>query len=217
MVQGTEVRTTGVIPTYINSHFDEIVEQFRIYTETIQPLIIHIEELKSEFPSEILNEVRAMYTHFSRAFLTDTEEDVVSNIEKIKRHTKRALLDCFKNSCIIIIDQRKLFFEKYKGIDLTYIDKGEFLKKEKTAFRECVDALKEAKKAEGLNTNEDVLFSMYQDAYAKGLILDEIINNAEDDANFLKRKATRRDIITAVFGVAGIIGTIITIIGFILG
>ncbi len=158
-----------------------------------------------------------MYTHLSRAFLTDSEEDVVSNIEKIKRHTKRVLLDCFKNSCIIIIDQRKLFFEKYKGIDLTYIDKGTFLKKEKTAFRECVDALKEAKKAEGLNTDDDALFFLYQDAYAKGLVLDEIINNAEDDANFLKRKATKRDILTAVFGVTGIIGTIITIIGFILG
>lgn len=217
MVQEAEVKTAEVIPAHINAHFDEITEQFRIYTETIQPLIIHIEELKSEFPSEILNEVRAMYTHLSRALLTSSEKDVVSNIEKIKRHTKRALLDCFKNSCIIIIDQRKLFFEKYKGIDLTYIDKGEFLNKEKVAFRECVDALKEAKKAEGLNTDDDILFSLYQDAYAKGLILDEIINNAEDDANFLKRKATRRDILTAVFGIAGIVGTIITIIGFILG
>lgn len=217
MVQEAEVKTTKAAPTHIVSHFDEFAEQFRIYTETIQPLIIHIEELKSEFPSEILNEVRAMYTHLSRAFLTDSEKDVVSNIEKINRHTKRALLDCFKNSCIIIIDQRKLFFEKYKGIDLTYIDKGEFLKKENVAFRECVDALKKARKAEGLNTDDDVLFGMYQDAYAKGLILDEIINKAEDDANFLKRKATKRDIVAYIFGIAGIIGTIITVIGFILG
>ena len=216
MVQEAEVKSAEVASAYINSHFDEIAEQFKIYTETIQPLIVYIEELKSEFPSEILNEVRAMYTHLSRAFLADSKKDVVSNIEKMKRHTKRALFDCFKNCCIIIIDQRRLFFEKYKGIDLTYIDEGKFLEKEKIAFRACVDALKEAKKAEGLNTDDDVLFSLYQDAYAKGLILEEIINGAEDKAGFLERKATKRDILAIIFGVAGIIGTIITIMGFIL-
>ncbi len=216
MVPEVEVKTTESAKTHINSHFDDIAEQFKIYTEDIQPLIIHIEELKSEFPREILNEVRAMYTHLSRAFLADSEKDVVSNIEKIKRHTKRALLDCYKNCCIIIIDQRKFFFEKYKGIDLTYIDKGNFLKKENAAFRKCVKALKEAKKAEGLNTDNDTLFSLYREAYKNGLILDKIIHDAEDDATFLKRKATRRDILAFVFGVAGVIGLIITVIGLFL-
>lgn len=215
MVQEVEIGTMEITCEHINSHFGDIAEQFRIYTEIIQPLVIHIEELKSEFPSEILNEVRAMYTHLSRAFLAGSEEDVVSNIEKIERHTKRALLDCFKNCCIIIIDQRRFFFEKYKGIDFTYIDKGEFLKKEKAAYCECVDALKKAKKSEGTNTDDNSLFSLYQGAYEKALFLDEIINNAEDDANFLKRKSARRDILTVVFGAAGIIGTLVTVMGFI--
>ena len=157
-----------------------------------------------------------MYTHLSRAFLADSEVDVISNIEKIKRHTKRALLDCLKNCCIIILDNRKDFFLKYKGIDLTYIDKGSFIKKEHTAFRNCVDALKEAKKAEGLNTDDDTLFSLYQNAYAKGLALDALLNKAEDEADFLKRKATKRAIFNVVFGIAGFIGTIFTIVGFII-
>lgn len=213
MVQEVEVKTSHSAH-YINSHFAELAEQFEIYTETIQPLIVHIEEMKSQFPPEILNEVRAMYTHLSRAFLTENEQDVISNIEKIKRHTKRALLDCFKNCCIIIIDKEREFFRRYKGIDLSYIDEGEFLKEEKKAFDECATALMDAKKAEGLNTDDDILFKLYENAYQKGLILEDIIDQAEKKANFLKRKALKRDIIATTFGIIGVVGTIFTIVGF---
>lgn len=149
----------------VNGHFNDILNSFRIYVEDIQPLIINIEELKSEFPSEILNEIRAMYTHLCRAYMAGTDDDVVSNIEKLKTHTKRALLDCYKNSCIVIIDQRKFFFQKYKGVDLSLISEGDFLRKELNAYRQTIDTLKAAKKAEGVNTNTDKLFALYQEAY----------------------------------------------------
>lgn len=216
MVQEAEVKKQEFDPIHINPYLKDIASQFQIYVEDIQPLIINIEELKAEFPSEILNEVRAMYTHLCRAFIANDAEAVVANIEKIKRHTKRALLDCYKNTCIIILDQRKFFFEKYKGVDLSLISKGEFLEKELTAYREAVDTLKEAKKAEGLNIKTDELFMFYQTAYQKALVLDDIINTAEEDALYLKRKAMKRDIVAYAFGVVGVIGTIFTIASFFL-
>lgn len=115
MVQEVEMTSLRFDESLVNGHFNDILNSFRIYVEDIQPLIINIEELKSEFPSEILNEIRAMYTHLCRAYMAGTDDDVVSNIEKLKTHTKRALLDCYKNSCIVIIDQRKFFFQKYKA------------------------------------------------------------------------------------------------------
>lgn len=153
MVQKVEIMEQDLNPVYINNHLTEIAQQFQIYVEDIQPLIVGIEELKEEFPPEILNEVRAMYTHLCRGFMADSDDYVVSNIEKVKRHTKRALLDCYKNSCIVILDRRKFFFDKYKGIDLLLISKGDFLKKELLAYRECANALKKRKKQTALILN----------------------------------------------------------------
>lgn len=214
MVQEVEMTSLRFDESLVNGHFNDILNSFCIYVEDIQPLIINIEELKSEFPSEILNEIRAMYTHLCRAYMAGTDDDVVSNIEKLKTHTKRALLDCYKNSCIVIIDQRKFFFQKYKGVDLSLISEGDFLRKELNAYRQTIDTLKAAKKAEGVNTNTDKLFALYQEAYQNALVLDEILCEAENSATYLKRKAMRREIASYVFGVIGVVGTVITIIGF---
>lgn len=58
---------------------------------------------------------------------------------------------------------------------------------------------------------------LYQDAYQKALILDEMINEAEEDALYLERKAMKQDIIAYAFGIIDIIGTLFTIISFIRG
>ncbi len=214
MVQEAEIKERIFNAENINQHLNDIYEQFLIYDETIQPLIVSIEELKGEFPAEILNEVRAMYTHLCRAFTSENEQDIVSNIEKIKRHTKRALLDCYKNSCIVVLDRRKFFFEKFKGVDLSLISNGNFLSQESIAYQEAVDTLKFAKKSESSNTDTDTLFELYEKAYNKALVLDSLISNAEDTAAFLKHKAIKRDILAYVFGVVGIIGTIFTVVSY---
>ena len=94
----------------------DIKEQLDIYRDTIQPLIINIEQMSLRFPVEILNEIRALYTHLSRAFSAEDANGVISNIEKMKRHTKRAVLDCFKNSCIILLIKEMIFLKNIKGL-----------------------------------------------------------------------------------------------------
>ena len=78
---------------------------FRMYIEDINPFIVRFEVSKGEFPIEIQNEIRAIYGHLVRAAMSDTPEQVLRNIDKMKSHSKRALLDCFKYtvSSVLII------------------------------------------------------------------------------------------------------------------
>lgn len=56
MVQEKEVTTSNCETTlYVDSYLEEIKEQLDIYMNTIQPLIINIEQMSLKFPVEILN------------------------------------------------------------------------------------------------------------------------------------------------------------------
>lgn len=62
-------------------------------------------------------------------------------------------------------------------------------------------------------TGKRLMFSK-KEAYQNALVLDEILCEAENSATYLKRKAMRREIASYAFGVIGVVGTVITIIGF---
>lgn len=77
--------------------------------------------------------------------------------------------------------------------------------------------IKKAKKAETMNVDTEQLYSLYETAYQKALNLVDLIDNAENTANFLKRKATRKEIFNRVVGIVGIgsfIFSIITVVFF---
>ena len=77
--------------------------------------------------------------------------------------------------------------------------------------------IKKAKKAETMNVDTEQLYSLYETAYQKALNLVDLIDNAENTANFLKRKATRKEIFNLVVGIVGIgsfIFSIITVVFF---
>lgn len=117
MVQEVEVTPSKhETVLYVEPYLMDIKEQLDIYRDTIQPLIINIEQMSLRFPVEILNEIRALYTHLSSAFSAEDANGVISNIEKMKRHTKRAVLDCFKNSCIILLIKEMIFLKNIKGL-----------------------------------------------------------------------------------------------------
>ena len=104
--------------SFLIKYQGDIDEVFRIYLEDINPFIVQFEVLKNEFPIEVQNEIRAIYGHLVRASLAKTDEEAKNNIQKMRSHTKRALLDCFKYSCIVITDMYNDFFEHYKNVDL---------------------------------------------------------------------------------------------------
>lgn len=77
---------------------------FRMYIEDINPFIVQFEVSKGEFPSEVQNEIRAIYGHLARASMSKAPEQIHRNIEKMKSHSKRALLDCFKYTSVVYAD-----------------------------------------------------------------------------------------------------------------
>lgn len=198
--------------SFLMEYSEEINNIFRIYFEDINPFIVQFEILKNEFPIEVQNEIRAIYGHLVRASIAKNENEVVRNIEKMRSHTKRALFDCFKFSCIIISDEYTNFFIRYKGVDLTYINKGDFLRDIQQKYRDASNQIKKAKQLELSNASEDQLVSEYQYAYELFADIDKKLREAEKDASYLKHKATKKDIISVISFMVGVVGAIISIL-----
>lgn len=203
----------NVDSSFLVRHCEELNEIFAAYIDVINPFIVQFEILKNEFPVELQNEIRAIYGHLSRAALAEDEEDVRKNIQKIKSHTKRAILDCYKYSCIIFTDHYTEFFDRYQGVDLSYLDNGTFLHEIHTLHKAASDTLRSAKKAELSNISEQDLFDLYEDAYNRFAVLDQKLQETEESASFLKHKATRKDRLAVLSFVIGVIGTAAGIAG----
>ena len=189
---------------------------FRMYIEDINPFIVRFEVSKGEFPIEVQNEIRAIYGHLVRATMSTSSEQVHRNIEKMKSHSKRALLDCFKYTSIICSDNYDDFMNRYENIDLTYLKNGQFLTDIVKRCREARKALQDAKVAETSNISEDDLFALYQDAYRQFEKLNDELQQAEETASFLQHKASKKDMISNISLWVGIGGFIVGIIGILI-
>ena len=186
---------------------------FRMYIEDINPFIVRFEVSKGEFPIEVQNEIRAIYGHLVRATMATSSNQVLRNIEKMKSHSKRALLDCFKYTSIVGSDNYDDFMKRYENIDLTYLKNGQFLTDIVKRCREARKALQDAKVAETSNISEDDLFALYQDAYRQFEELNDELQQAEESAAFLQHKASKKDMISNISLWVGIGGFIVGIIG----
>ena len=184
-----------------------------MYIEDINPFIVRFEVSKGEFPIEVQNEIRAIYGHLVRATMATSSEQVLRNIEKMKSHSKRALLDCFKYTSILCSDNYDDFMNRYENIDLTYLKNGQFLTDIVKRCRKARKALQDAKVAETSNISEDELFALYQDAYRQFEELNDELQQAEDSADFLQHKASKKDMISNISLWVGIGGFIVGIIG----
>lgn len=107
-----EVEKPLEIHSSVLSDYTELLDTvFRMYIEDINPFIVRFEVSKGEFPAELQNEIRAIYGHLVRASMANTPEQIQRNIEKMKSHSKRALLDCFKYTSIICSDNYDSFMK----------------------------------------------------------------------------------------------------------
>ena len=111
----------------LSDYTQELDSVFRMYIEDINPFIVQFEVEKGEFPIELQNEIRAIYGHLVRATMSSSPEEIKRNIGKMRSHSKRALLDCFKYTSIICSDNYDSFMKRYENVDLTYLDNGTFL------------------------------------------------------------------------------------------
>ncbi len=194
-----------------------VVEIYDAYINTISPFILQLESLDGEFPIEILNEIRAIFTHISRCSLAKTAEVYEDNIVKAERHVKRAILDCHKYMCVAYDEHYKQFDRLYKSIDLSIVDNGDFLidlcQKRKVAVR----LLQDAKRLELAGEKDSAVYESYADTYNAYSDVYNLIENSYGKLERAKRRASRKDIIAAigfVFGAIGVVGTIFTVISF---
>lgn len=144
------------------------------YQNIIAPFIMELEVRDCEYPVEIFNEIRAIFTHLSRYKLQQKEDEVVS----AERHTKRAILDCFKYLCVSIASKIKTFRINYRKVDLKLAANGTFLPELDRLESVAEEAYKNAKRMEiRQSVSEDELFLLFEKAYNAYSSLDQFLND----------------------------------------
>ena len=77
----------------------ELEDIYKQYHNSIKVFIGQLEVLQNKFPVEILNEVRAVFSHIAKVYVCNDKKIAEVNICKAKNHIKRAQLDSFKYMC----------------------------------------------------------------------------------------------------------------------
>lgn len=192
-------------------------ELYRQYVEIVCPFIIELETEDNEFPVEIMNEVRAMTTHLARCKLAEDDTAIEQNFTRAEGHLKRAILDCFKYSCLSISLKHLKIRDDYKNADLHIIDNGAFLTTLTNYEIKAKKSLKKAKKIEVKDgVSSDDLYSAYELAWQDTVEAYKYLEQSLPKLEFAKSVADKNKKF-AVWGfVVGLLGLIIGVVGIIL-
>ena len=96
--------------------------------------------IKNASNSVIFNEIRAFNDHISRCYMKPDNKDWIdTQIRKSESHIERIILDCYKFLNVSLYDKViKDFDRRYKGVDLSCIDNGDFIIRHKKLSKEIV-------------------------------------------------------------------------------
>lgn len=181
------------------------------YQNVIAPLIVELEVRDAEYPIEIFNEIRSIFTHLSRFKLQNSEKDLFS----AESHLKRAILDCFKYSCISMIEQLNNFRNEYKNVNLGLADNGAFLPKLDSLEAEASNIFIHAKKEEiKKETDKDDLYALFEDAYNAYSIVIKFIDDSKAAILFASTNSQKSNNINIASIIITLISIIIAIIAF---
>lgn len=143
----------------------EIKEIYLQYHNSIKIFIGQLEVLQNKFPVEILNEIRAVFSHIAKVYAFDNEEIARHNIEKAKSHIKRAQLDAFKYMCYAYSKFYKEFRDLYKNVDLSYVNNGEFIVELSNTYAAALKKAEEARIVEAKADNGIEAYEVYEESY----------------------------------------------------
>ena len=196
---------------------ERIKDIHKNYIEVISPHILQYELLNNKFPIEILNEIRAIFTHLSKYYLSEDISIKENNLLKAESHIKRAILDCYKYICMTYDDKYAEFERNYKRIDLSLVDNGEFLPKLLEKRKNAIELMLEARKSDLLITSDDEIgideaYKKYETAFIEYSSIYKLINDSYKKLEHLKKKALLRDFISIAGCIFGIVGIILSII-----
>lgn len=181
------------------------------YQEVIAPLIAVLEVRDGNYPIEIFNEIRAIFTHLSRFKIQSSEQDLIS----AERHVKRAILDCYKYMCVSIKEQMVRFREEYRNVDLGIADNGMFLVTLNRLQKEADESFVSAKKKELVGEiSEEELFGLFETAYIKQKDLEDYLENSEEAILFASSHSHKRDRIPMISITVTVISIIFAIMVF---
>lgn len=187
------------------------MEIYKQYQNIIAPYIVELEVRDGEYPIEILNEIRSIFTHLSRYKLQNN----LNEIESANRHVKRAILDCYKYICISIAQTIYEFRKDYRKVDLTLANNGEFLIKLNDLEFVAKKAFEEAKKSEIKQESTEIKYKLYEKAYNAYNEVEKFINDSSGAILFASshsKKSNRIATISCIITVISIIVTIVTIL-----
>ena len=182
------------------------------YLSVISPFIIQLETLDGEFPVEILNEIRSIFTHLARCSVTDKDIVYEENIAKAERHVKRAILDCFKYLCVAYDEYFRRFSKINRNVDLSFVDNGKFLHELNRLHIEAVNNKTFAQKKELITEKIEDVFDDYEKAYNSYASIYNLIQSSAKSIDFVKHKAVIKDRLNITFGIVGVVSLILTII-----
>jgi hypothetical protein len=180
---------------------------------------VQIELLEGKFPVEILNEIRAVFTHLSKYYLSDDNSIKENNVRKAEGHIKRSVLDCYKFICVALDDKYKKFESNYERVDLSFIDNGEFLPKLLETRKNAIGLMKSARETDfSVNSDDETncaeAYTRYEKAFIAYSNVEKLIDDSYKKLENLKKKAVIKDFSVVGGWIIGIIGIIIGIVSF---
>ena len=189
----------------------------RNYIDVICPYVLLYELLDNTFPIEILNEIRAVFTHLSKCNISDDVQVKEDNLSKAESHIKRAVLDCYKYICMAYHDNYTKFENNYRNVDLSLVDNGEFLPNLLKARKKALDLMLEARMSDlaipsGGEGAVDEAYAKYEMAFIAYYSVDEIINESYEKLENLKKKVALKNKLAVGSFAIGIIGICLSIV-----
>ncbi|MDR0943867.1 MAG: hypothetical protein LBM41_04970 [Ruminococcus sp.] len=197
----------------MEQHDERIRAIFSVYLNTITLMMVEIECLDGTYPIEIMNEIRAIFTHIARYSESSDENVQQKNIVKAEGHLKRALLDCYKYSCFSFIESQIAFEQRYKNVDLSHINNGEYLIDLQKLQNDATEAFVTARKNEAKDKNAETLYTDYEKAYQLYHKMYTLTGSITKYADELKLKADIKDRTKSQDRIIGIVGAAFGIVG----
>ncbi len=196
---------------------DLVNDIFETYNEVVFPLSVHYQVIKGEYPVFITHRSNNAFRFLGVAMVSDSDDKRVKLIEKASYEMDLAAIEALKADTVSVLERYDSFMEKYKNVDLTLIQKGTFLSQVTNHYAVAKERLKEAREMEmrdPLSFHE--IFQKYEDAFCAAGDFKSHLDGAIEDGEYLRHKAEKKDRITVLSLIVGVIGVIVGVIGFLI-
>lgn len=186
---------------------------YKQYQDIIAPFIAELEVRDTEYPIEIFNEVRSIFTHLSRYKIQKQAKDLIS----AESHVKRAILDCFKYMCISMAEEINDFRNSYKKVDLKLADNGKFLPELDRLEHIAKKSYKTAKVSEiKKEISDDELYVLFETAYNNYKTLLDFLESSEEAILFASSHSKNSNMVNIISILVTTISILIAVVSILL-